>query len=240
MSDPSHEPFDGLASLYALGALSAREHAEFEEHLELCRACVDEAMAALPVTHQLVAAAPERSAPPALRTRVVTAVTGASPVTDVGDLALGTGPPPGKATAARPKGGVGRALLGLAAAACLVAAAGLGWYAAQQVNLARSLQENLDAANQRATLAELQARTAQQVAEEARQRAVILAASDLAADSARRATRGARRQRPGVLEPDHRRHLHRGRPAGAPGRACVPAVVRAGREPGERRSADGR
>ncbi len=185
MSEPTHEPFDGLASLYALGALTERERATFEEHLEVCRACVDDVMSLLPLTHRLAAAAPLREPRADLRARVIQAVTGSPPQTNAGNIALPlVAPAPASASAMdraappRRTGGAARLLFRLAAAALLIVAVGLGWFAAQQFNLARALQDNLDGANRRATLAELEVTTAQRAAAESRQRAAILAAPD--------------------------------------------------------------
>ena len=177
-TDPAHAPFDGLAGLYAVGALNADDRRAFEEHIELCRGCVDEVMSLLPVAHVLTRAVPYHDPPPRLRARVIQAITGAPPAAPVDDLPLQR--PSDPMDKPRQKGGgVGRALFNLAAVLCLVAAGGLGWYASQQVNLARALEENRDAANQRAILAELQVATAQQVTRESSQRADILAAGDL-------------------------------------------------------------
>ena len=179
MNESTHEPFDGLASLYALGALAERDRAAFEEHLDVCRTCADEILSLLPVSHGLARIVPQQDAPPALRDRVVPAVN-ALPTTTVADDALRTAKSPvAKAPPVRRKKGISSVLFGLAAAACLVAAGGLGWYAAQQVNLARVLRQNLDAANLRANIAGLEATTAQQIAEEARRRVAIFAAPDL-------------------------------------------------------------
>ena len=183
MSEPTHEPFDGLASLYALGALTERERATFEEHLEVCGACVNDVMSLLPVTHRLADAAPLREPRADLRARVIQAATGSPPQTSPGDVALPLAAPASVSAMDRPApprrtGGTARLLFRLAAAALLVVAAGLGWFAAQQFNLARALQDNLDGANRRATLAELEVSTAQRAAAESRQRAAILAAPD--------------------------------------------------------------
>ena len=79
MSDPQHAPFDGLATLYALGGLSEADRTAFETHLELCLECVSEVKSLLPVTHALVHAAPPLDAPAALRARVLGQVTGTAP-----------------------------------------------------------------------------------------------------------------------------------------------------------------
>ena len=175
---PTHAPFEGLAGLYAVGALNADDRRVFEKHIELCRGCVDEVMSLLPVAHVLTRAVPYHDPPPRLRSRVIKAITGAPQAAKVDDLLLkGSSDPTDRP---RSKGSrVGRALFNLAAVLCLAAAGGLGWYASQQVNLARALEENIDAANNRAILAELQVATAQQVARESSQRADILAAEDL-------------------------------------------------------------
>lgn len=174
----AHAPFEGLAGLYAVGALNADDRRSFEKHIELCRSCVGEVMSLLPVAHVLTRAVPYHDPPPQLRDRVIQAIVGVSSEVKVNDLtskkSSGTRDRP------RRKGSrAGRVLFNLLAVLCLVIAGGLGWYASQQVNLVRSLQENLDAANNRAVLAEFQAATAQQVARESRQRADILAAEDL-------------------------------------------------------------
>ncbi len=79
MSDPQHAPFDGLATLYALGAFGEADRTAFEMHLELCLECVTEVKSLLPVTHALVHGAPPLDAPGALRTRVLAQVTGTAP-----------------------------------------------------------------------------------------------------------------------------------------------------------------
>ena len=82
-------------------------------------------------------------------------------------------PTPGAQT----KGGR-RGLLVLAAGS-LVVAAGLGWFAARQANLAAALQENLDAANTQARIAELETAAAQRIADELRGSARVLTAADV-------------------------------------------------------------
>ncbi|MCE2540255.1 MAG: anti-sigma factor [Acidobacteria bacterium] len=70
------------------------------------------------------------------------------------------------------------ALLSLAAGS-LVVAGGLGLFAARQANLAAALQENLDAANTQARIAELETAAAQRVADGLRGGARVLTASDV-------------------------------------------------------------
>ena len=69
-------------------------------------------------------------------------------------------------------------LLSLAAGS-LVVAVGLGGFAARQSNLATALQENLDAANTQARIAELETVAAQQVADGLREGARVLTAADV-------------------------------------------------------------
>ena len=69
-------------------------------------------------------------------------------------------------------------LLSLAAGS-LVVVAGLGWFAARQADLATALQENLDAANTQARIAELETAAAQRVADGLRAGARVLTATDV-------------------------------------------------------------
>ena len=73
----------------------------------------------------------------------------------------------------------GRAGLLLLAAGSLAVAAGLGWYAVRQANLATALQENLDAANTQARIAELETAAAQRTVDDLRGGTRILAAADV-------------------------------------------------------------
>ena len=41
-TNPTNDPFSGLAGLYALGALNADERKDFETHIETCQNCVNE------------------------------------------------------------------------------------------------------------------------------------------------------------------------------------------------------
>ena len=176
MSEPNHQPFDGLAVLYAAGALRARERAEFEEHLEACRECVQEVMSLLPVTHGLARAVPPRDAPATLRGRVLEAVAPKLDTSPKSASAVSAG------VDARPPTPRTRAVsvfLGLATAASVLLAFGFGWFAWQQFSLARTLQGELDAALQRAQLAELEASIARQTMAETQQLTLVLAAPDL-------------------------------------------------------------
>ena len=301
---PSEPPRDApptrdRAALYALGALSARERAAFDAHIEVHRESVDEVMSLLPIARRLAWAAPPHEPPPGLCERVVETVTGApliraplpdtpeeetaesSRPMDAGDRPASTtedglntsgdgdrlesanrtygsergaetgspepAPPDAGAESAdavdgepadgdegaattndgsgaspsdaggrhaasthEPAPAVGAAapsplipppeeptaavqeamppteqkksgrwgLLSLAAGS-LVVAAGLGVFAARQANLATALQENLDAANTQARIAEMETVAAQRIAGEHRETARVLTAADV-------------------------------------------------------------
>ena len=78
--DPSHEIFVGQTALYALGGLEGSERRRFEQHLEICRTCVDEVSSFIPVTQALVFTVPAQIPPARLRTeRIVGAAPSVSP-----------------------------------------------------------------------------------------------------------------------------------------------------------------
>jgi hypothetical protein len=64
----------GNAAPYVLGALTADEHEAFRVHLESCSVCREEVAALQLVASALPAAAPQLSAPPALKRRVMSSV----------------------------------------------------------------------------------------------------------------------------------------------------------------------
>ena len=177
MSDEAHQPFDGAGALYAIGALRQDDRRVFEEHLEVCRECVEEAMSLLPLAQGLAQSVARREVPVALRARVIRKVTGEThhAPTDASELVINHERP----IATPKRSAVGRILFAVAVILCLAAAGGLGWYAAQQVNLARDLQVEIDAASMRISVAELEAATARRSIEDSRTRAVVLAAPDL-------------------------------------------------------------
>ena len=173
MSDPQHEPFDGLAALYAIGALGEEERNGFVTHLEVCVACVDEVRSLLPVTHGLVHTVAPVDAPPALRARVLAQVpttAGASEESVANPGAPSDAPfssldgePTRRGGPPRRGGGVSFWL----AAMLLVAAAGAGgWYAAQLDLRNQDLQADVDLATRRAEQAELELDTARGVTAE--------------------------------------------------------------------------
>ena len=175
MSDTRHEPFDGTAALYAVGALTAAERATFEAHLEVCLDCVREVRSLLPVTHGLAHAAPPLDATPALRARVLEQITGAIPAPSAAGHTGKTTPRTGAAARhtdrddrghTEPARGGPGALFWLAASLVVAAAGGGGWYVAKldrqivdlQGNVTAATEETLrlrlDAAEARATSAE--------------------------------------------------------------------------------------
>jgi anti-sigma-K factor RskA len=72
--DPHAGGCGGNAAPYVLGALSDAEHEAFRAHLESCAVCREEVAALETVTAALPAAAPQVSAPPELKARVMAAV----------------------------------------------------------------------------------------------------------------------------------------------------------------------
>jgi anti-sigma-K factor RskA len=162
-----------LAGPYALGALTEPERAAFDAHLEVSRESVDEVMALLPVAHRLAYTAPARTLPPELRDRTLQAAKGTAPAPARAPKIPAVRP----AAGAAPSGGRRWPLL-FALVVAVIAAVGLGGFAQRQASYARSLQENLDEANRRATMAELDAAAAQREAAAAGRRAAVLAAPD--------------------------------------------------------------
>ena len=181
MTEPTSETAPNahdLAGPYALGALTEQDRAAFDAHLEVSRASVDRVMAVLPVAHRLAYAVPSRVLPPELRGRTLQAVTGTAPPAGAAAPARPPKIPAVRPAAGAAPGGGRRWPLVLALVVAVTAAVALGGFAQQQANYARSLQENLDEANRRATMAELDTATARREAAEAAQRAAVLASPD--------------------------------------------------------------
>ena len=161
MSDSQHASFDGLAALYAVGALSEDDRTAFETHLEVCLECVGEVKSLLPVTHALVHGAPPLDAPGALRARVLGHVTGTVPAPrdmasaplDAVFTALDESDTP-TLFVKPPRRGPG-ALFWLAAILLIAAAAAGGWYAEGLDRQNRDLRAALDTESRRAGLASL-------------------------------------------------------------------------------------
>jgi len=153
MSAARHDPFDGLAALYAAGALDEEGRTAFETHLEVCLECVNEVKALLPVTHGLVHAALPLDAPAALRARVLEQVTGVAPATrgrrraspaapDLPFAALDESTPSELQVVPRRQGA---GALFWVAAALLVAVAGAGgWYISELDRQIQGLRAEVD------------------------------------------------------------------------------------------------
>jgi len=175
MSDPRHEPFNGLAALYAAGALSDAERTSFETHLEVCHECVDEARALMPVTQALVYAAHPLDPPPALRARVLHQILGTVPAPSsihAGSTISVDAPmmAPEESDAATSDADSTRRGLGapfwLAASLVIGAAGGGGWYVAELDHQIVELQKELDVTAAQTELMRLQAAVARAASSE--------------------------------------------------------------------------
>jgi len=154
-----------MAGLYAIGGLNRIDRDRFEQHLETCVVCVATVTQLLPVARGLSQAAPTQQPPASLRLRIVGADSDPRPRRD----------------ARIPLSGVRLApVYRVVAVMCLIAAAALGWYAAQHVTRSRQLRDSLDASVLRIQAADHDAVTSRQVARELRARADVLAAPDVA------------------------------------------------------------
>lgn len=192
MSEPAHEAFDGLAALYALGALGAAERERFESHLEASLDGVREVKSLLPVTHHLLLTPAPVDPPPALRQRVLQEAAPPRPDPPPAPSAepLATRPAPDSAPPAEPlvirpapdpapppeprRGG--RALFWLTAFLFVAGAGAGGWYAAALHRQIADLQETADAATAQAQILRLEAMVAE--LEAARREEVIAIAAD--------------------------------------------------------------
>ncbi len=175
-SDTAPNAYD-LAGPYALGALTEQQRAAFDAHLEVSRASVDEVLAVLPVAHRLAYTVPSRSLPPELRDRTLQGATGTAPAPTSAAARAPKIPAVRPAAGAAPRGGR-RWPLWVALVVAVIGAVGLGGFAQQQASFSRSLQENLDDANRRATMAELDAAAARREVAAAERRVAVLASPD--------------------------------------------------------------
>ncbi len=167
MTEPSHHSYDGIAGLYAIGGLNRIDRERFEQHLETCVVCVATVTQLLPVARGLSQAAPTQKPPTSLRLRIV----GTEVASD----------PRPQRDARIPSSGARLApVYRVVAVMCLIAAAAIGWYAAQHVTRSRQLRESLDASVLRIQAADHDAVTSRQLARELRARADVLAAPDVA------------------------------------------------------------
>ena len=170
MSDLRHAPFDELAALYAMGALSEDDRTAFETHLEVCLECVREVTSLLPVTHALVHGTPPLDAPAPLRARVLGQVTGTTPrdtrqgaSSPLDPLGSTRDAPETLAPFVTPRRRGPGALFWLAATLLIAAAGAGGWRVAELDRQVQDLRAALNAATSLTERAEAQmeaARTA--------------------------------------------------------------------------------
>ena len=167
----SHQAYEGVAALYAVGSLNATDREQFEQHLEICRPCVDDVKSFLPVTHALLHAVPSKEVPTA------TTHAGATPRSQSLDSSrVQTHDPPRHEKPGQRRMSAGFRLMAIV---CLVVAAALGWYAARLVIVAGALRTELATARLRAEVADLDAATSRQAAERLRGQADVLSAADV-------------------------------------------------------------
>ena len=175
MSDSQHAPFDGLAPLYAVGALGEDDRTAFETHLEVCLECVSEVKSLLPVTHGLVHSTPPLDAPAPLRARVLGQVTGTAPAlrdtrepapTPLDALLAAPDEPDMPTFFVKPRRRGPGALFWLAATLLVAAAGGGGWYVAELDRQVQGLRAALNAATRLAERAEAETETARAAAAE--------------------------------------------------------------------------
>jgi anti-sigma-K factor RskA len=160
---PTHDEL-ALAAPYVLGALDVNERRAFESHLASCPACTEEVRSLSRVTAALTRTVPQVTPRSELRARVLTAATGVTAVT--------TAPP----STASPRGFASE---WLPLAAAVLIAAGLGVYAWQLQQRVATLEGRLDAAEQRAVLADRTTADARRAVDDAQTSLAVLAAPDL-------------------------------------------------------------
>jgi anti-sigma-K factor RskA len=158
MTGPTHNAFDGLAALYALGALGKAERSRFEAHLEDCLDCVREVKSLLPVTHHLPQTAVPLDPSLALRERVLREVAGWTPAPSEPAAPLAPPAPPSQPAAPR-KSGLG-AMFWLAATLLVAGAGAGGWYAAELHRQIADLEGAVESASLRADILQLEATVA--------------------------------------------------------------------------------
>jgi anti-sigma-K factor RskA len=174
MTGPTHNAFDGLAALYALGALGKAERSRFEAHLEDCLDCVREVKSLLPVTHHLPQTAVPLDPSPALRERVLREVAGWTPAPSEPAAPLAPPAPPSQPAAPR-KSGLG-AMFWLAATLLVAGAGAGGWYAAELHRQIADLEGAVESSSLRAEILQLEATVAD--LEATRREEVIAIATD--------------------------------------------------------------
>lgn len=139
---PLIHPEAEQAAAYALGALDAREIADFEAHLAGCTTCRDAVAEYRAVADRLALAAPAVTPPPGLKDRVLREAREAAPLAK--DRLVAIPMPPRRAVLAP----------WLLAAASLFVAAALAWQLQRERERARAINGALLAAELRAREAE--------------------------------------------------------------------------------------
>jgi anti-sigma-K factor RskA len=147
----SYHPQVDLAGAYVIGALDPGERIEFEAHLAVCAVCAAEVRSLSPVVYALAQGVATGDPSPAVRARLLGRV--------------------------RPRVALAP---WLAAAAAIVAAAGLGLYATQLRDRVGSLEGQLRQAILRADSSERQIVDARRTAAHLQNTVAVLAAPDLA------------------------------------------------------------
>ena len=167
----SHDQFVGWSALYALGGLDVTECDRFEQHLEVCRLCVDEVTSFLPVVHGLLQLAPAVEPPDRLRKRLF-----GGPITPDPPA-----PAPVLMSTVSEEEHTMSGTVRWTAIAGVVMALGLGWYGWQQTSQSRALQARLEATTLQREVADLDAATSRRSIQTLRGHAGVLAAPDLIA-----------------------------------------------------------
>jgi anti-sigma-K factor RskA len=165
MDDDAHREMWESAALYAANALSAGERHAFEAHARTCVDCARELRSFDPVSLALSLAVPQVDPPPALRERVLAAHRSSSHGAVAAEL---------PARAARWNAGW------LSAAALLVTALGLGWYASAQRTTIGGLRQQLLNTIARLDRSERQLEVATRAVSGMQLRMAVFAAPDLA------------------------------------------------------------
>lgn len=163
-ASPNHDDVKDLVAMYALGNLTAAEARTLKEHLDTCAECRAELAALRPVVDLLAQSAPQHRPPLDLRGRVLTAVTSPS-----GVRSGSTGRSAGRTSVAP----------WLLAAACLIAAVGLGAYSMQLRTRVDALDAEVRAAAERTQRVEQQFAEFRTNAERAQLIANVVGAPDV-------------------------------------------------------------
>lgn len=166
MTGPNHDRLVDLSGLYVLDALGPEDREAFEAHVRECAECAAEVRSFHPVVEGLARTVPSREPPAKLRQRVMESVQPGSP------------PQVQRATPMRQPASAWPAWL--LAAACLLAAIGLGWQTLRLQSAVRTLEARLEEATLRENFAQREIADARTAAAEAQSTVAVLAAPDLA------------------------------------------------------------